>query len=144
MSTEKDWPALSFDRSSEVYATLHMWTQVVGKICLQLTSRTNHFWNIAFQITSRGLATPLLRYQDRALTLTFDFIAHKLVIETSDGILESVALKPRTVADFYMDVIDTLRRMNIELRIWTMPVEVPNPIRFEADTTHRSYDPDVT
>jgi hypothetical protein len=82
-------------------------------------------------------------YRERAFTMTFDFIAHQLVIQTSDGATETIPLEPRTVADFYALVMLTLRRMNIDVRIWTMPVEVPNPIRFETDVTHRSYDPQV-
>jgi len=120
-----------------------MWTQVVGKICLALTPRTNHFWNVALQVTSRGLTTHLMPYGDRAFTISFDFIAHQLLIQASDGTTETLSLEPRTVADFYTLLMSTLRRMNIEVRIWTMPSEVPNPIRFEADATHRSYDPEV-
>ncbi len=118
-----------------------MWTQVVGKICLALTPRTNHFWNSTFQITPRGLSTPTMMAGDRAFTMAFDFIAHRLVIQCSDGSAETIPLEPRTVADFYRVVMDTLRRMGIIVRIWTMPVEVPNPFRFEADDVHRSYDP---
>lgn len=140
MTARTDWPVLPSDRSPEIYATLHMWTQIVGKVCLALTPLVNHFWNIAFQVTSRGLVTPLLPYGDRAFTMTFDFVAHELVIAVSDGTVEKVPLEPQTVADFYQKVMTALRRMNIEVRIWTMPVEVPNPIRFEKDTTHRTYD----
>jgi hypothetical protein len=92
-------------------------------------------------MTSRGLTTPLMPYGDRAFTITFDFIAHQLVIQASDGRTETLSLEPRTVADFYTLVMSTLRRMNIDVRIWTMPVEVPNPVRFEADVMHGSYDP---
>src|SRR5205814_9076562 len=104
---------------------------------------TNHFWNIAMQITARGLATPLMPYRDRALTITFDFVAHQLVIQTSDGTVETVSLEARTVADFYGLVMAALQRMKIEVRIWTMPVEIPNPIRFEKDVIHHSYDPEA-
>jgi hypothetical protein len=112
----------------------------VGKIALALTPRTNHFWNVALHITSRGLTTPLLYYRDCALTITFDFVAHELLIETSDGATEIIVLKQRTVAEFYGLLMSTLHRMNIGVRIWTMPQEVPNPIKFEKDDTHRSYD----
>jgi hypothetical protein len=135
------WPPLPLSAWKETYATLHMWTQVVGKVCLALTPRTNHFWNIAFQVTSHGLATPLLRSGDRALTITFDFVTHQLVIQCSDGATETIPLEPRTVADFYRLVMDALRRLSIDVRIWPMPVEIPDhPIRFELDTVHRSYD----
>src|SRR5437867_8589995 len=118
----------------------HMWTQVIGKLSVALTPLTNHFWNSAFQVTSRGLATPALRAGDRALTITFDFIDHQLVMQCSDGVTEWISLRPRTVAEFYSLVIDAMRRLGIEVRIWTKPVEVPDPIRFEADTVHHSYD----
>ncbi len=135
------WPALPLDAWRDTYATLHMWTQVVGKVCLALTPLANHFWNIAFQITARGLATHSLMAGNRALTITFDFVAHQLVFDCSDGKTERIALEPRTVADFYRLVMDALHRMGVDIAIWTLPVEIPDPIRFEADTKHRSYDP---
>src|SRR5262249_14048620 len=142
MGDQSKWPALDSQGWRDTYPTLHMWTQIVGKICLALTPRTNHFWNIAMQVTARGLATPLMPYGDRGLTITFDFVSHRLVIQASDGEIETVALEPRTVADFYAVVMAALRRMNVNVRIWTMPVEIPNPIRFEADAVHKSYDPE--
>jgi hypothetical protein len=143
MASSQSWPSVTMDNWRDTYATLHMWMQIVGKICLALTPRINHFWNITFHVTPRGLITPLMPYHDRAFTITFDFLVHQLVIQSSDDITETVSLEPRTVADFYALLMSTLRRMNIDVRIWTMPVEVPNPIRFEADVTHRSYDPEV-
>jgi hypothetical protein len=118
-----------------------MWTQIVGKISLALTPRSNHFWNIAMQVTSRGLATPTMFYRDRTLTITFDFVAHQLVMQASDGAVETLSLEPRTVSGFYGLVVSALARMNIDVRIWPMPVEIPNPIRFDKDTIHHSYDP---
>ena len=139
--TTEDWPRLSLDGWPDTYATLHMWTQVVGKICLALTPRVNHFWNIAFQVTPRGLTTSLMTDRNRACTIAFDFISHQLVIQCSDGRGETIPLESRTVADFYRLVMDAVHRVGIDVRIWTMPVEVPNPVRFEIDVTHRSYDP---
>ena len=139
--TNTRWPALPSDTWRDTYPTLHMWTQIVGKIALALTPRTNHFWNVALHLTSRGLTTPLMYYRDRAFTITFDFVEHELLIETSDGATEIISLEPRTVADFYKLLMSTLHGMNIDVRIWTMPQEVPNPIKFEKDVTHRSYDP---
>ena len=135
------WPKLSFEAWVDTGATLHMWTQVVGKICLALTARTNHFWNIAFQVTSRGLTTPTMTAEVGAFSMAFDFVSHHLAIVCSDGCSETIRLEPHTVADFYRQVMDSLRRLGIHVKIWTLPVEVPNPIRFEADTVHRSYDP---
>jgi hypothetical protein len=117
-----------------------MWMQIVGKICLAHTPIVNHFWNIAFQITPRGLSTLAMNVDHRSLTIAFDFIAHQLVFESSDGRIETVPLAPRSVADMYRLVMDTVRRMDIEARIWTMPVEVANPVRFENDVKHASYD----
>ena len=117
-----------------------MWTQIVGKICLALTPRVNHFWNIALPIRPRGLSTPPLPYGDRTFTMTFDFVAHELVIQVSDGTVETLPLGPQTVAAFYRSLMETLHRIGIDVRIWTMPVEVPEPIRFDQDTTHHAYD----
>jgi hypothetical protein len=135
-----NWPALPLDEWRDTYATLHMWTQIVGKICLALTPRTNHFWNIAFHFTARGLTTPLLADRERAFTMTFDFISHNLVIQCSDGPTEAVPLEPRSVAEFYRLLMNTLREMNINVRIWPMPVEIPSPIRFDQDFEHHAYD----
>ena len=92
------WPPLPFDPWRDTYATLQMWTQIVGKVCLALTPLSNHFWNIAFRVTSRGLATPQMHSGSVALTITFDFIDHQLVIQTSDGRIERLPLSPRPVA----------------------------------------------
>jgi hypothetical protein len=137
------WPALPLDSWRQTRDTLHMWTQIVGKICLALTSPVNHFWNITFHVMPHGLVTPPLPYRGRVFTMTFDFLEHEFVIESSDGAREVIPLQPRTVSEFYELVMATLRRMEIQVRIWTMPVEVPDPIRFEEDLTHASYDPDA-
>ena len=141
--TTAHWPALPLDDWRDSRDTLQMWTQIAGKICLATTPRVNHFWNIALQITPRGLATPALSYRDRTFTLIFDFIAHEMQLEVSDGTRDAVALRPQTVADFYGATMAMLRRAGLDVRIWTMPVEVIDPIRFERDTVHRSYDPDA-
>jgi hypothetical protein len=135
------WPALPLDGWRDTYATLHMWTQVAGKLALALSPLTNHYWNTALQVTPRGLATLPLTVGHRSVTITFDFIAHRLVLMCSDGRDATVSLEPRTVAEFYRLVMEALTRLDVRARIWTMPVEVQNPIRFEADTVHRSYDP---
>ena len=119
-----------------------MWTQVVGKICLALTPLTNHFWNIAFQITPRGLSTGTMAAGSLAVTLAFDFIDHQLVVRTSDGREQRLALQPMAVAEFYTRVMQALGALGVRVRIWTTPVEVPDPIPFERDTIHRSYDPE--
>jgi hypothetical protein len=120
-----------------------MYMQVAGKICLALTPRINHFWNVAFKVVPHGLMTPSLSHNGRTFTMTFDLIDHRFVIEVSDGTAETVPLEPQTVADFYRLVMDALKRLEIDVHIWTMPVEVPSPIRFEEDFTHASYDDDA-
>jgi Family of unknown function (DUF5996) len=137
------WPPLPLAPWRDTRDTLQMWTQMAGKICLALTPRVNHFWNTALQITPRGLQTPALPHDHRAFTLTFDFVAHELVILVSDGARLTVPLQPQTVADFYVGLMGALDELGIHPRIWTMPVEVVEPIRFERDTTHRSYDRDA-
>jgi len=135
-------PELPLDAWRDTCATLHMWTQIVGKICLALTPKTNHFWNVAFQITPRGLATPLLFQGDRAFEITFNFVDRQLEILCNDGGAELIPLRPQTVADFYPELMGRLKNMGFEVKIWPMPVEILNPIRFDEDTVHRSYDAD--
>jgi len=119
-----------------------MWTQVVGKTALALMPPLNHSWGIAFQVTPRGLATRALPHGERTFTMEFDFIDHRLVIRVSDGDMRTIALAPQTVADFYRAVMDTLAAMKLPVKIWPMPVEVPDPIRFDRDTVHHAYDPE--
>jgi hypothetical protein len=134
------WPALPLDAWKDTYATVHMWTQVIGKICLATTALVNHWWNVAFAVTPRGLATPTLTAHGRVFSMSFDFVAHCLMIRCSDGDDATIPLQPRSVADFYREVMRALRGMSIDVEIWTSPVEIPNPIPFEEDTLHRSYD----
>jgi hypothetical protein len=134
------WPPLPLSPWRDTRDTLQMWTQIAGKVCLALTPRVNHFWNIALQIGPRGLQTPAVPHDHRTFTLTFDFVAHELVILVSDGARLTVPLEPQTVANFYTGCMGALDELGIRPRIWTMPVEVVEPIRFEQDTTHRSYD----
>ncbi len=139
--TPERWPALPYHAWKDTYATLHMWSQIVGKIALARAVPVNHSWGIAFDVTARGLTTRTLPYGDRSFRVAFDFIDHQLVIETSDSNRRSLPLASRTVADFYREVMATLRDMALPVTIWPMPVEIPNPIPFDEDTVHRSYDP---
>jgi hypothetical protein len=135
------WPALPYDAWKDTYATLHRWTQVVGKIALAQAPPINHSWGIAFQITARGLMTRMLPYGSRTFTMEFDFIDHQLVIRVSDGTIRTLPLAPRTVADFYRDVMTAMRELGLPEKIWPMPVEIPPPVvRFEQDTVHQAYD----
>ena len=140
-NTSKPWPPLPYEEWKDTYATLHMWTQIVGKIALASAPALNHSWAIALRVTPRGLATRRLFHGDRTFAMEFDFIDHQLVIRASDGSDRTVRLEPRTVADFYQNVMAVLREMGLAVTIWTLPAEIASPIRFEDDTTHRSYDP---
>jgi len=137
----QNWPALPLVEWRDTYATLHMWTQIVGKICLATTPLVNHFWNIAFKVTPRGLTTPVMYHDGRTFTMTFDLADHQLTLDEADNRTGSVPLAPRTVSEFYGEVMNLLGRNGIDVRIWTTPVEIPDPIPFEQDTTHHAYDP---
>jgi hypothetical protein len=118
-----------------------MWTQMVGKVRLRLAPLVNHWWNVALYVTARGLTTSRIPYGQRAFELHFDFIRHQLVLETNDGSVKSILLAPRSVADFYQEFTEMLRSAGIDVKIWRMPVEIPNPIPFDQDRVHASYDP---
>jgi hypothetical protein len=137
------WPALRNDDWKDTYATLHMWSQVVGKVVLAQAVPINHSWGISLAVTARGLSTPTLPHGDRAFTIAFDFIDHLLVIETTDGDRRLLPLEPRTVADFYRLVMTTLREMGLPVTVWPVPVELPAPIPFEQDTVHHVYEPEL-
>jgi hypothetical protein len=134
------WPELPLNAWQDTYATLHMWTQMVGKVRLALSPLVNHWWEVALYVNARGLTTSAIPYGDGIFEVQFDFIEHKLIIQTSWGESKTLALAPRSVADFYAEFMSALRSLGIEVKIWTMPCEVPNPVRFERDTQHASYD----
>jgi Family of unknown function (DUF5996) len=134
------WPALDLADWKETYATLHMWTQVVGKVALAQAPPLNHSWAIALHVTARGLTTRNLPHGDRSFTMEFDFIDHRLVIRTSDGAGRDMSLAPMTVAEFYGLVMEHLGALSLPVKMWTTPVEVPAPIPFERDTVHHAYD----
>ena len=134
------WPALPLNAWQDTRATLHMWTQIVGKIRMRLTPLVNHYWNVPLYVTSRGLTTSRIPYGERSFELWFDFIQHQLVLDTSDGISKKLPLEPIAVSDFYAKCMTMLRSADINVSIWTMPVEIPDPIPFEKDQQHHSYD----
>jgi hypothetical protein len=134
------WPPLPLADWKDTCATLHMWTQVVGKVRLMLTPLVNHWWNVPLYVTARGLTTSRIPYGARAFELRFDFLAHQLVLETSEGTVKTLALQPQTVAAFYQSCMEMLHGEGIEVKIWPVPVEVPDPIPFDKDTVHASYD----
>jgi hypothetical protein len=134
------WPTIKFAEWQDTLATLHMWTQVVGKIRLAQTPLVNHWWNVPLYVSARGLTTSAMPYEDRIFEIEFDFIDHQLLIKCSDGASNALRLRPQSVADFYAEVMVALRELGLEIKIWTMPVEIPDPIRFEDDHQHASYD----
>ena len=134
------WPSLPLDAWKDTYATLHMWTQIVGKVRLRLTPVVNHWWNVPLYVTARGLSTSRIPYGERSFEIWFDFLRHQLVIETSDGLQKTLPLLPRSVADFYQEFMKALHSAGIDVKIWHMPVEIPNPIAFDQDRVHASYD----
>lgn len=140
LSREEAWPALPYPEWADTLATLHMWTQVVGKVRLALSPRVNHWWEVPLYVSARGLTTSSIPYRDGIFEVNFDFIDHELLIATSGGEIKTLALAPRSVADFYKEFMALLASLGIDVKIWPMPVEIPNPIRFDQDTTHASYD----
>jgi hypothetical protein len=141
LTKEEAWPALPLAEWADTQATLHMWMQMVGKVRLALSPRLNHWWEVPLYVSARGLTTSAIPSAFGNFECEFDFIGHVLRFTTSRNETKTMALAPRTVADFYREFQSTLAELSIEARIWPMPVEVPNPIRFDQDTTHRSYDP---
>ncbi|MBE9224619.1 hypothetical protein IQ264_03930 [Phormidium sp. LEGE 05292] len=136
------WVSLPIADWQDTNETLHLWTQIIGKIRLALAPKINHWWHSTLYVTPRGLTTSTIPYKTRTFQITFDFLNHQLVIETSDGMKKTIALMPRSVADFYQAVMSTLLDAGIDLHIWTIPQEVSDPIPFEQDTQHQTYDPD--
>lgn len=140
MTTDTPWPPLPFSEWSATCETLHMWTQIVGKVRMALTPLVNHWWNVTLHVTSRGLTSRPIPYGARTFCIDFDFIDHRLIIETSDGSTEHMALAPMAVADFYSEFMGRLKRQGIDVHIWTMPNEVADAIPFDRDHTHCAYD----
>jgi hypothetical protein len=134
------WPALPLDSWRETCATLHMWTQIVGKVRMRLTPLVNHWWNVPLYVTPRGLTTSNIPYGTRSIEIRFDFLAGRLVLECSDGLVRELPLRPMAVADFYREFMEMLRSAGVEVSIWHMPVEIPDPIPFDEDRVHAAYD----
>jgi hypothetical protein len=136
----KSWPALRYDDWADTAQTLHMWTQVVGKVRMTKSPPVNHSWHVALYVTSRGLGTSPIPNGEGTFEIELDFIDHRLRISTTEGDEHDFRLQPMTVADFYAKVMDTLGELGIDVKINPLPNEVADPIRFNSDTTHRSYD----
>ncbi len=134
------WPPLPYQEWQETYATLHMWTQIVGKIRLVNTPWTNHSWHVTLYLTARGLTTSPIPYGAHAFQIDFDFVEHNLLIRTSDGRVDAMRLSPRPVAEFYRELIDRLNQLDIRVKIHKTPNEVENAVPFDEDDQHASYD----
>jgi hypothetical protein len=140
---EDAWPELPLEAWRDSYATLHRYTQILGKVRLALTPPQNHYWNVAFRLTARGLTTGLMPFGHGAFEADFDFLAHELCLRTAHGDARVLALESRPVADFYRDVMATLRALGVEVRIWDTPVEIPDDTtRFSEDRHHATYQPE--
>ena len=138
--TDETWPSLPLQAWPDTYATLHMWTQIVGKTRLALSPMVNHWWNVTFYVTSRGLTTSAMPHGKRTFSVNFDFVDHALVVRTSDGAVDALPLAPRSVADFYQEYLALLRSLGLEVQIWPVPVEVERAVPFAEDREHASYD----
>jgi hypothetical protein len=142
LTLEDAWPALPFAEWSDTCATLHMWTQIIGKIRLVQTPWTNHSWHVTLYLTARGLTTSPIPHGRDTFEISFDFIDHELSIAKSDGACRVLKLQPQSVAAFYHAVMSELNDLALGVKIDPLPNEIDNPIRFDQDQQHRSYDPE--
>jgi hypothetical protein len=145
MSAKADsvWPALPLAEWQDTYATLHMWTQIIGKTRLALAPMENHWWQVALYVTPRGLTTTPMPHGERTFAVDFDFIEHALWVRASDGVTRRLALAPRSVADFYGEYMAVLRSVGLEVKLRPVPVEVQTAIPFAEDSGHAAYDRDA-
>ncbi len=137
------WPALTIDGWADTRDTLHMWTQIVGKVRMALEPMTNHWWQVTLYVSARGLTTSLMHAGDRGLEAEFDFLAHHLELRTTDGATRRIALEPRSVASFYAETMTALDELGIPVHIVTRPNEVVQAIPFDEDEVHHTYDPEA-
>ncbi|MGH8622299.1 MAG: DUF5996 family protein, partial [Burkholderiales bacterium] len=137
------WPALPLESWRDTYATLHMWTQIVGKTRLALAPMENHWWQVVLYVTPRGLTTSGMPSGTGAFAVEFDFLDHQLYVRTSEGTSRTIPLVPQSVADFYATYMGALRALGHGVRIRPVPVEVETAIPFAEDREHASYDADA-
>lgn len=140
MSSSNDWPALPYEAWKDTCATLHLWTQIVGKIKLVQTPWINHSWHVTLYLTARGLTTLSIPHGTRCFQIDFDFIDHQLRIESGDGARKILPLRPQPVADFYHEVLAALDGLGLPMKIHPMPNEIPDAMPFDQDQVHASYD----
>jgi hypothetical protein len=136
------FPSLPLETWVDTHTSLHMWTQIVGKIRLALSPMVNHWWHTTLYLAARGLTTSPMPYGNEVIQIDFDFIAQLLLIQSSNGARRSLPLAARTVADFYREVMVALETLGVDVKIWTVPVEVEEQIPFDQDQTHTAYDPE--
>lgn len=136
------WPSLPLAAWSDTCATLHMWTQIVGKIRLVQSAPINHSWQVTLYVTARGLTTSPIPYETRTFQIDFDFISHQLTVQSSDGGVASIPLEAQSVSVFYRRLMDAMGKLGLHVDICKRPNEVPDPIRFDEDEVHRAYDRD--
>ena len=139
---DRAWPDIPLEAWSDTCATLHLWTQIAGKIRLSRSPRQNHGWHVTLYVTSRGLTTSPVPYDTRTFQIDFDFVDHELSITSSDGSRGGFPLVPQSVATFYRRLMDELITMGLPVQINLKPNEVADPIRFDRDEQHASYDAD--
>jgi hypothetical protein len=137
------WPALPYDEWKDTLHTLHMWTQIVGKIRMKLTPPVNHWWHVPLYVCARGLTTSPIPYGTRSFEIEFDLIDHRLLVRTAEGQVRTMELRPRTVVDFYAELMAVLGELGITVRINPVPQEVPDPVPFDQDTAPAPYDADA-
>ncbi|MGH7544956.1 MAG: DUF5996 family protein, partial [Gemmatimonadota bacterium] len=141
-SRSEAWPSLPLEAWSDTLATLHLWLQIVGKIRLTQSPWVNHSWHVTLYVTPRGLTTSPIPYGARAFQIDFDFIAHRLVIETSDGARRDLPLEPQSVAAFYGRLMEEMRALDLHVKIHRRPNEIPDAVPFDEDESHAAYDPE--
>lgn len=134
------WPSLSFEAWSETYATLHRWTQIVGKVRLAQSPWVNHSWHVTLYVTATGLSTSAIQYGNRTFQIDFDFVKHWLAVHSSDGATGGFALEPQSVATFYTRLLQEMAKLGLHVKIYPKPNEVADAIRFDQDETHCTYD----
>lgn len=139
----ESWPSLPLEAWADTHATLHLWTQIVGKVRLARSPWTNHSWHVTLYVTARGLTTSSIPHGTRTFQIDFDFVDHRLAVQASDGGTGGFALEPMSVAAFYARLMETLERLGLHVDIHRYPNEIEEVIRFDQDEVHRSYDPEA-
>ncbi|MDO6429364.1 DUF5996 family protein [Flavitalea sp. BT771] len=139
-TTNTPWPKLIYEAYGDTIATVHLWTQIIGKIRLKNMPWLNHSWHVTLYVSARGLTTGSIPYDEGVFQIDMDFIEHEVIISSSDGKKGTVKLYPRTVADFYRELFSKLGSMGIQVTIHDAPNEIDPAIPFQQDTVHRSYD----